>query len=80
MLTSALQHKSKYKSNSISNFFEKKNQIRAKNLLYTNGDQPTSVFACSEYDSAVPDPEEDGRAPGATEGVAGGGAHHGGHR
>ena len=27
MLISALQHKSKYKSNSISNFFEKKNQI-----------------------------------------------------
>ena len=27
MLISALEHKSKYKSNSISNFFEKKNQI-----------------------------------------------------
>ena len=27
MLISALQHKSKYKSNSISNFFEKKNQF-----------------------------------------------------
>ena len=26
-MISALQHKSKYKSNSISNFFEKKNQI-----------------------------------------------------